>query len=93
MPASGSIPRFPESVDEAVPTGTPYALICKELLLDRGRIIGGIGFVLVWVLPAAPAHAEMTVEFGGRIDAIYTYEVAEGRYLTPGDAWEGGGQE
>ena len=41
--------------------------------MDRGRIISGIGFVLVWVLPAAPAHAEMTVEFGGRIDAIYTY--------------------
>jgi endo-1,4-beta-D-glucanase Y len=27
------------------------------------------------------------------IDAIYTYEVADGRYLTPGDAWGGEGQD
>ncbi len=56
------------------------ALIFAQSLVDRGA----------WT-----QHAERP--YGDRaralLDSIYQYEVADGRYLTPGDAWGGEGQD
>jgi len=55
------------------------ALIFAQARVDRGE----------WVQHAARPYGERA---SALIDAIYTYEVAEGRYLTPGDDWGGEGQ-
>lgn len=56
------------------------ALIFAEKLVERGQ----------W-----RQHSELP--YGDRardlLDAVYLYEVADGRYLTPGDGWAGDGQE
>ena len=41
--------------------------------MDASARVTGIWVVLLGALSVAPARAEMTVEIGGRIDAIYTY--------------------
>lgn len=55
------------------------ALIFAQARVDRGE----------WTQHAARPYGERA---NALIDAIYTYEVAEGRYLTPGDDWGGEGQ-
>jgi endo-1,4-beta-D-glucanase Y len=56
------------------------ALIFAQSRVDRGE----------WAQHAERPYGDSA---NALIDAIYTYEVADGRYLTPGDAWDGEGQE
>lgn len=56
------------------------ALIFAQARVDRGE----------WTQHAERPYAERAQSL---LDAIYLYEVKEGRYLTPGDGWGGGGRE
>lgn len=56
------------------------ALIFAEKLVERGE----------WEQHSSMPYGEKAQAV---LDAIYMYEVAEGRYLTPGNAWKGEGQE
>lgn len=56
------------------------ALIFAQTLVERGE----------WEQHATIPYDERATEI---LDAIYLYEVADGRYLTPGDGWGGQGQE
>ncbi len=40
--------------------------------MNKTKIISGLAIASLSASMAAPAHAEMTVEIPGRIDAIYT---------------------
>ncbi|MGD2032976.1 MAG: porin, partial [Gammaproteobacteria bacterium] len=41
--------------------------------MNRRNIIGVLSVAVLSASVTTPGHAEMTVEIGGRIDAIYTY--------------------
>lgn len=74
----GIITGFTSATDAEVDIAA--ALIFAEKRVERGQ----------WTQHTARPYGERAASL---IDSIYTYEVADGRYLTPGDAWEGEGQE
>jgi phosphate-selective porin OprO/OprP len=45
----------------------------RKRILNRRNIIGVLSVAVLSASVTTPGHAEMTVEIGGRIDAIYTY--------------------
>lgn len=74
---TGQITGFSSATDAELDTAA-------ALIFAQARVEGG-----VWGQHADRPYGERARTL---LDSIYLYEVADGKYLTPGDAWGGGGQ-